>query len=216
MRQYYSPQFMGALAQMMPMGVTATGRPGELDIPGYGVRKFTDIREDPIYDYVALTTTIAKGDELVFFRNTADKKRWQTNLSEQSKLAAGEEAVIYRINVVPAPDTTPEDVLKIFKYGYGEFTFDDDNRVRSGPLLTFDQAHGLYGAIATTKNDERYGVVTNGVPSEGANPMLRLPLYIYENRTFRFSITFFTAPALSVDTFAWVILDCIRARPGIR
>ena len=76
--RYYSPQFMQSLGQMLPPGVTATGRPGELMIEGVGVKKFGDMRQDVIYDRVQVPAANPKGTELIWFRDIQNKTRLDT------------------------------------------------------------------------------------------------------------------------------------------
>ncbi len=213
--QFYSPQFMSALAQQLPPGITATGKPGELNIEGVGVRKFADMRQDFIYDRVQIAATNAAGTELWFFRDIQNKTRLETNMSQSARLPEGQQAVVYGVNFVLEPHTPPLDAEEILTLGYGEFILDDDNRVMSGPILVFPQRYGMYGNIMTTANDSQEGVVTNGIPSPGANPRLMIPLYISENRTFRFALRFYEACNLpsAAATAAWVMLSCLVSRP---
>jgi len=206
---------MAALAQQLPPGITATGKPGELNIEGVGVRKFADMRQDVIYDRVQIPATNAAGTELTWFRDIQGKTRLQTNMTQSAKLPEGQQAVIYGINFVLAPNTPPLDAETILSLGYGEFVLDDDNRVTSGPLLIFPQRYGMYGNIMTTANDAQEGVVSNGIPSAGANPRMMIPLYISENRTFRFMVRFYEAcnPPSAATNEAWVILSCLMSRP---
>jgi len=214
MRQY-SPQFLSSLGQMLPPGVTATGKPGELMIEGVGVRKFADMRQDIIYDRVAIPATNAAGSELVWFRDIQGKTRFETNMTQSSKLPEGQEAVIYRVNFMIRAKAPVKDVIEILNTAYGEFVLDDDNNVMSGPIVTFASAYGHYGQIMTTKNAVDEGVVNNGIPSQGANPRLMLPLYVSENRTFRFNLKFYEACNLpsAAASAAWVILDSLKTRP---
>jgi len=213
--QLYSPQYMAALAQQMPPGVTATGKPGELNIEGVGIRKFADMRQDIIYDRVQIPAANAVGTELVWFRDIAGKTLLETNMRDASKLPMGQQAVIYRINFLIRDDCPPKDKAEVYSTGYGEFVLDDNNKVKEGPINVFPQTYGMYGNIMTTKNDSDEGVVTNGLPSPGANPRLMIPIYLAEGRTFRFSLHFWEACNLpsAAPTYAWVILDALRSRP---
>lgn len=205
-----------ALGQVLPPGVVATGKPGELYIEGVGVRKFADMRQDVLYDRVTFTRTtgvISAGSRFVFFRDIQGKTRLETNMSQASRLPEGQEAIVYRINFLPIPDTTPADMKTMMSYAYGEMLLDEDNRVKSGPALTFGSAHGLYGNMQTTANDTTVGLITNGVPSPGANPRLMLPIYIAEGRTFRYDAVFYVATTLTADPIVYVTLDVLIARP---
>ena len=213
--QLYSPQFMAALAQQLPAGVQSTGKPGELYIEGVGIRKFADLREDPIYDRVQIPASNAVGSELVWFRDIQGKNKLETNMTDSSKLPQGQQAVVIRINFVIRPDCPPEDVAEILSTAECEFVLDDNNVVNAGPVLIFPQAYGMSGHMMTTKNDTTMGVVTSGIPSPGANPRKMIPVYLAEGRTFRFTLHFYEACDLpsTAATHAWVILDCLRSRP---
>ena len=212
----YSPAFMAALGQVLPPGVQATGKPGELFIEGVGVRKFADMRQDVLYDRVTFTREagdLPKGSRFVFFRDIQNKTRLETNMSQSGRLPTDQEAVVYRINLLPLPETDPDDMKLLMSYMYGEMVLDEDNKVRSGPALIFPSAHGLYGGIQTTKTDETVGNLSNGVPSTGANPRLMLPIFLGDGRTFRYDVVFYEAVTLSADPICYVILDCLIARP---
>lgn len=211
---YANPMNFGILSQILP-GITATGKPGEVEIPGVGKRMLQDMRQDRIYDRVAIPGTNAAGTQIVFFRDIQGKSRLETNMSQSSKLPEGQEAVSYRISFVIREDAEPDDKLAIYSYGYGEFILDDDNRVLSGPVICFPQTYGAYGQENTTKNDTTVGIISSGVPSAGAVPRLMLPIYISENRSFRFNLWFYEACDLpsTVATAAWVIQDVIWTRP---
>ncbi len=210
----YSPQFMAGLAQAFPPGVSATGKPGELFIEGVGVRKFADMRQDVIYDRVLLTpASIPAGTSFVYYRDIQGKTRQDTNMSQSSRLPEGQEAIVYRINVMPQADVDEADVRLILAEGYHEFVLDDDNRVRSGPVVTFPSAYGQYGNEQTTTNLATVGVISNGIPSAGANPRLLIPIYLSEGRTFRANLNFFTATVLSATSYCYVILDVLMTRP---
>jgi len=209
----YSSHLMAGLGQVLPPGVTATGKPGELHIEGVGVRKFADMRQGVIYDQVEIEASIAAGTEYVWFRDLAGKNKYQTNMTQQAALPQGNEAIVYRINVMPALDAIPEDIEAILANSYGVFVMDDDNTRKEGPVPIFGSAYGLYGNMMTTKNDLVEGVVSNGVPSPGAQPRLMIPEYIAEGRTFRFSMWFYTLTTLTAAVNCWVILDVLKTRP---
>lgn len=210
----YSPQFMAGLAQAFPPGVSATGKPGELFIEGVGVRKFADMRQDIIYDRVLLTpAAIPAGTSFVWYRDIQGKTRQDTNMSQSSRLPEGQEAIVYRINVMPQADVDEADIRLILAQAYFEMVLDDDNRVKSGPVVVFPSAYGQYGNESTTLNLTTAGVISNGVPSAGANPRLLIPIYLSEGRTFRANMSFFTLTTLSATAQCYVILDVLMTRP---
>ena len=210
----YSPQFMQRFGQVFPPGISATGKPGELFIEGVGVKKFADMRQDILYDRVLLTpAAIPAGTEFVWFRDIQGKTRQSTNISQSARLPEGQEAVVYRISVMPQCDADEADIRLILAGAYGEFVLDDDNRVKSGPIVTFPSAYGHYGNEQTTTNLATVGVMSNGVPSAGANPRLMIPIYLATGRTFRFSMWYFTLVTLSATVQCYVILDVLMTRP---
>lgn len=214
-RGQYTPGFLGSVfGQELPPGMSYTGKPGEYFIEGVGVRKFADLRQDVLYDRVLVTpASIPAGAEFVYFRDIAGKTRLSTNMSQASVLPKGQEAVVYRINFMPCPEMTEADLGLIESYGYGEFVLDDDNIKRSGPITTFPSAYGMYGNTQTTVNASTVSVVSNGVPSPGANPRLLIPIYISEGRTFRFNVKFFEATVMAAAWYCFVILDVLIMRP---
>lgn len=214
MAERFSPQFMAGLAQAFPPGISATGKAGELFIEGVGVRKFADMRQDIIYDRVLLTpAAIPAGTSFVFFRDIQGKTRQDTNMSQSSRLPDGQEAIVYRINVMPQADVDEANVRLVLAQAYFEFVLDDDNRVKSGPVVTFPSAYGEYGNEQTTTNLATVGVISNGVPSAGANPRLLIPIYLSEGRTFRSNLNFYTLTTLSATAQCYVILDVLMTRP---
>lgn len=212
--RYPSAAYLSQI-QQFPPGITATGRPGEIHIEGVGLRKVADMRQDRIWDRVAIPATNAAGSELVWFRDLAGKTRLETSMTQQSKLPEGQEAIVFSVCFILSPTTPPNDVTEILRRGYGELVLDDDNRILSGPLIFFPQRYGPYGNIMTTNTAVDDGLVTNGVPSPGANPRLMMPLYISENRTFRFTLRFWEVCNLPsvVATSAWVAMDVLISRP---
>ena len=212
--RYASPQFLAQI-QQFPPGITATGRPGEIHIEGVGLRKVADMRQDRIWDRVAIPATNTAGSELVWFRDIAGKTRLETSMTQQAKLPEGQEAIVFSVNFILNPTTAPNDVTEILRRGYGELVLDDDNRIMSGPIIFFPQKYGPYGNIMTTNTAVDEGLVTNGVPSPGANPRLMMPIYISENRTFRWTLRFYETCNLpsTVATSAWVSMDVLISRP---
>jgi len=203
---------LGALGQVIP-GLQTTGKPGEIYIPGVGVRKFADIRQDWIYDRVAHGAAIAAGDIYVYFRDTQNKNEQDTSMSQQSRLPEGTEAVVFRVNIMPQADEAYDDHRLIIGGATGKFILDENNVVMQGPCACFGSAYGLYGAEQTTQNLTSVGVINNGVPSPGAQPRMVIPQYISMNRTFRFEIVYRTLVTLSAATFVYVILDVLITRP---
>jgi len=210
----YSAAFMSTLGQVFPPGISPTGKPGELFIEGVGVRKFADMRQDVIYDRVQITpAAIPAGTDFVYFRDIQGKTRQDTNMSQSSRLPEGQEAIVYRMNVMPQADMDEADIRLFCAGAYAEAIMDDDLRIKSGPVVTFPSAYGTYGNEQTTTNLATVGVITNGVPSPGANPRMMIPVYLAENRTFRFDIKFYTLVTLSATGYVYVIYDVLQVRP---
>lgn len=217
--QLFTPQGSMALAQAMGPGVRWTGRPGRYHIEGVGEREFVDVRYDHIYDRVQIPAANAKGDELVWFRDVQGKSPLETSMRQMAKLPEGQEAVVLDICFMIRDDCPPKDKAEIYSTGFGKLVFDDDNTRIKGPITLFPQRYGMYGNIMTTKTDSDEGVVTNGIPSPGANPWIPAQLrpYISVNRTFMFHLHFYEACDLPSEaaTYAWVIMPAIMARPVV-
>jgi len=211
---YVNGILAGMMGQGLPGGITATGVPGEINIPGIGKQRLGDMRIDTIWDRVLITpASIPAGTRFPYFRDIQGKQRHETNMVEASRLPKGQEAIVYRINVLPLPNTPFEDVELILSYGYGEFLLDEDTRVKSGPLFLFPSAWGMYGNIMTTNTAATEGLGTNGIPSPGAQPRMMIPIFLSEQRTFRFDIVFYPATVLSGTTHIYVCLDVLMTRP---
>ncbi len=211
----YSAALMQSLGQILPPGVVSTGKPGELYIEGVGVRKFAEMRQDPIFDRVQITpASVPAGTTFEFFSNIQGKKPHETNMRSPSALPDGHEALVYRINFLLLPDTDGADKQKVLSYGYGKLILDEDNTKREGPIITFPSAYDAYGGFATTKTDTTLSVISSGIPSPGAQPRMMIPVYIAERRTFRFELIFHEAVTLTATTYAYVILDSIRTKPA--
>jgi len=201
-----------ALGQVIP-GLQATGKPGEIFIPGVGVRRFADIRQDWIYDRVEHANAPPAGTIYTYFRDTQGKDDQDTSMTMQSRLPEGTEAVVFRVNIMPQANELYADHRLIIGGTIGKFILDENNVVMQGPCACFGSAYGLFGFEQTTTNLATVGVIANGVPSPGAQPRMVIPQYISTNRTFRFEIVYRTLTTLSAATFVYVILDVLITRP---
>ena len=217
MRGRYTPGFLGnAFGQQYPPGIRPTGNPGEFYIEGVGVRVFADMRQDMIWDRVggSIGTTIAAGDDMVFFRDTQSKSKFATSMRQQSSLPQGQEALVYRINAMPDLMEIVEDKRLLIAGGFGDFVLDDNNIVKTGPIWTFPSAYGEYGQIMATDTTVTEGTLANGVASASANPKLMLPHYLSNGRSFRFDWTYYEEVTIAAsDALLWVLLDALITRP---
>jgi hypothetical protein len=133
------------------------GRPGKFLETGTGqVIDISDYREDDKYDTVALPTgAVTAGQELILFRDVANKRDIDTNFSQQSRLSAGEEMIIDRVGL-----TAPSDIKKLAECAFYRV---EVNRLLliEGPAIKFPSGYGLYGN--TVENNQ--GIVSIGVPA---------------------------------------------------
>lgn len=216
----YNPRYSMAAFGQLP-GITPTGVPGEFFIEGVGKRKFSEMREWCTHDQVITATTAGVfpvGTQMVFFRDIQGKTPRQTNMTQSGRLAQGYEMMVYRINVIPSPLLPARDALALLDEANAEFVLDEDKKVKAGPMYIFGSAHGPYGVytIDGSPGAVHTGLISNGVPSPGANPGLKLPIYVSEGRTFRFNLDVFTAitfPEGSANIKVDVLLDNLLTRP---
>lgn len=147
--------------------------PGTLQIPSLGrTIKLVEWREDSFYDTVQSPLAPTAGQSLEVFRDLTNKNLQHTNLRTSRRIPAGSEFICYRISVIPAQAignivTLDADILKLCYAATLTFKL-NDRLIQEGPLYKFQGGFGVTGS--TTRNAT--GVVTIGVPSAAAAPML--------------------------------------------
>jgi hypothetical protein len=169
------------------------GKPGQfLDTSTGKVLDISEYREDDKYDTNVLPAGIVTaGTENVFFRDVASKRLIDSNLTQQSRLSAGEEMVIERVgatvslaigNVLPKP----ADIKKVVENAFMRVEI---NRLLliEGPLLKFPSGYGLAGQ--TQETDQ--GIVSIGVPSTAAAAKLVKTQYLTSNHEMEGRMTFY-------------------------
>lgn len=205
-----------AFGNQFPPGMTPTPKPGQFYIEGVGIREFSDIRQDMIWDRCggSIGATITAGEQHVFFRDSTGKSRYETSMRQQSSLPEGQEALIYRIGAMPDLNEIVEDQRLMIAGGLVAFVLDDNNTVKEGPMCTFPCAWGVYGNQMTTESTSEQGALSNGVPSAGANLRLMIPHYLSNKRTFRGDITYHEEVTITAsDAYLWMLLDALITRP---
>jgi hypothetical protein len=143
------------------------GRPGQfLDTSTGKILNISEFREDDKYDTVHIPAgAIAAGTEFIFFRDTAGKRLIDTNLTQQSRLSAGEEMVVERvgatIRLASGDDLpAPADIKKVAEDSFFRMEVNQLLLIE-GPLIKFPSGYGLAGV--TTESDQ--GIVSIGVAS---------------------------------------------------
>lgn len=192
---------------------------GTIFIPGLGVQKITDWREDIIYDAELLPVAIANGQMFTFFRNLAiagvPKSRLFTNMVTPSQLPAGHRAIIYGIHFMPMFDANVQDAQAILTGGYVEFVTGDTKREKSGPIWSFQSPFGMTGCVELDGNALPVvsGQLNNGVPSPASLGKMQIPIDITNELTFQCTLTFFNAVTLFMPTMVYCILRAFINTP---
>lgn len=185
---------------------------GTIIVPGQGIVKLTDWRQDNIYDCELLPATLTAGRTITFFRNMeiagVPKTPLETNIITPSQLPSGHKAVIYGMHIQPALDATAENARTIIAGGYAEFITGETKRERQGPLWMWGSPYGLTGiksndgALAPYTFDS----INNGVPSPASQIKMDIPLELTNELTFRATIQFPSGATLSTPTRVYFIL----------
>jgi len=190
--------------------VIAQGRePGEVYVRGVGFIRVETWDDGMIFDtiYIRPTsgTTLAGGTRYIFFqdllRPQAVVSAWggenlkpasETNMTTPGQLPSGWELIVLDIGVHIPADISRTDANAILKYGYLEFKLDGSSVRMSGPLTRFASGYGIWGTanVASTSGSVNVGIYQNGLPSIAGKPLLSLPIYITDKRTFRAELVF--------------------------
>jgi len=169
------------------------GRPGKFLETGTGkVLDISDYREDDKYDTEILPAkAVAAGTQLTFYRDVANKRRIDTNLTQQSRLSAGEEMIIDRVGVTLRSATgnllpPPADLKRVAEDAFITFTVNQLLLIE-GPVIKFPSGYGLAGN--TVENGQ--GIVSIGVPSTAAAAKLLKTQLITSEHEIQALLTFF-------------------------
>lgn len=191
----------------MQAGIVPGPEPGTIMIPGLGMQKLTDWREDTIYDTELMPVTIQSGQTFTFFRNLAiagvPKTRWHTNMVTPSQLPSGHMAIIYGIHFRVELEADPYDAQVIYNNAYIEFVTGDTKREKSGPMVQFPSPYGMSGSVSLDGNAAPvfYNIVNNGIPSPTSIGKLHIPITLTNELTFWASVIFYNACTLSAVSF---------------
>lgn len=186
--------------------------PGTIYVPGQGMQKITDWRTDIIYDAELLPTTIAAGQQFIFFRNLAiagvPKTRRETNIITPSQLPYGNRAVIYGIHFHPIFNAFPDDAIALLSNGYVELVTGDTKREAAGPIWRFPSPYGITGFAGLDGGGAPMvlSAINNGVPSASAIGKMEIPVELPSLMTFQATLTFFTAQTLFQTTLMYCVL----------
>lgn len=193
-----------------------------------GVSQFIAENTDVIrYDTMFIdNAAISEDSSTRLFRDLTNKEKLDANFPEANKLCAnGEVITIERIGVyvcLAAGNTVarPDDIKKVLESGYLEVKF-DKKMVDEGPLWRFQPGFGMIGQ--TTEN--LAGVITNGVPSDGAY-RLRQPQTVtnatsievfvkFPNRNWATSLTT-EMPTITNELLLKVLFAGVLKEPAMR
>ena len=202
------------------------GKAGTFVVPQTGkVIKLVEWREDNLYDTVNLqsgTTSTAAGTELLYFDSLANKKKRDTNLNKAHAIPAGWEMVITRIGfyfhlTTGNTEATPADAKKVYE-GASILSQINETVIADGWVLGYQIGIGMAGQT----NETGQGVISPGVASIGAAPVLLVPQEVNDGHDIRATLRFdnnswtttsFTQPSLSVGATAKHIFRGFIKRP---
>lgn len=210
----------GYLGQANGAGNIMPGsEPGTIYVPGVGMQRITDWREDIIYDAEQLPINIAAGQQFVFFRNLAiagvPKTPLQTNMVTPSQLPQGHRAIVYGIHFMTMPNVVHDDVQAIMANGYAEFITGDQKREKRGPIWSFPSPYGLTGYIAMDGlvAPREVSTINNGVPSPASIGKMSIPIDLTNELTFQCSVIFYNAVVLTAVSMLYCVLRAYIQTP---
>lgn len=189
---------------------------GTLVIPSLGrTIKLVEWREDDFYDSVQQASGAATaGTSLEVFRDLSNKNLQHTNLKTSRRIPAGSEFILARIGVVPAQAigntlVTDDDIIKLAYAATMTFKL-NDRLITEGPLYKYQSGYGVTGS--TTRNAT--GVVTIGVPSAAAAPVLMVAQNIADDddlvATIDFKNNSWIAGGASMPTFTAAVIATVN------
>lgn len=158
-------------------------KPGHLFIPSLNQTiSQNELKQDDLYDTVEFVSgSQAAGTEQTLFDNRTNKKLQHTNLKRDNQIGSHQELAILRVgaSVTQALGNTVVSGQDIKKAAWGAYLQLEVNerRVAEGPLAKFGSGYGAAGS--TSENDE--SVVTIGVASVAASPLLLVPQPVNDN-----------------------------------
>jgi hypothetical protein len=169
------------------------GRPGQfLDSSTGKILNISEFREDDKYDTVHIPAgLITQGTSFVFFRSTEGKSLVDTNLTQQSRLSAGEEMVVERVGATMRLATGndlphPADFKKVSEDSFFRMEVNQLLLIE-GPLIKFPSGYGLAGQ--TQETDQ--GIVSIGIASTASAAKLVKTQLLTQRHEIEGRLTFF-------------------------
>ena len=169
------------------------GRPGQfLDTSTGKILNISEFREDDKYDTIHIPSgLVTQGTSFVFFRSTEQKGLVDTNLTQQSRLSAGEEMVVERVGCTIRLATgddlpAPADIKKVAEDSFFRMEVNQLLLIE-GPLIKFPSGYGLAGQ--TQESDQ--GIVSIGVASTASAAKLIKTQLLTQRHEIEARLTFF-------------------------
>jgi hypothetical protein len=169
------------------------GRPGQfLDTSTGKILNISEFREDDKYDTIHIPAgAVTGGSSFVFFRSTEQKQLVDTNLTQQSRLSAGEEMVVERVGATIRLATgndlpPPADIKKVAEDSFFRMEVNQLLLIE-GPLIKFPSGYGLAGQ--TQETDQ--GIVSIGVPATASAAKLVKTQLLTQRHEIEGRLTFF-------------------------
>jgi len=125
--------------------------PGEVDVPGVGVRKFKQWCMKSYYYRITIPQDIDANATIGLFCGHIGDKEW-TNFERACMLPVGHEALIYRVSLIARPEkhTFLIDVMRAVLSGHLTILTDGEEFI-SEPLFFF--AVNLFGEMTSREKD---------------------------------------------------------------
>jgi hypothetical protein len=169
------------------------GRPGQfLDTASGKILNISEFREDDKYDTVHIPSgAVTQGTQFVFFRSTEQKSLVDTNLTQQSRLSAGEEMVVERVGLTIRLATGddlphPADIKKVAEDAFFRMEVNQLLLIE-GPVIKFPSGYGLSGNTQETEQ----GIVSIGVPATASAAKLIKTQLLTQRHEIEGRLTFF-------------------------
>lgn len=177
------------------------GRPGQfLDTASGKILNISEFREDDKYDTIHIPAgLVTQGTQFVFFRSTEQKSLVDTNLTQQSRLSAGEEMVVERVGLTIRLATgndlpAPADIKKVAEDSFFRMEVNQLLLIE-GPVIKFPSGYGLAGQTQETDA----GIVSIGVPSTASAAKLIKTQLLTQRHEIEGRLTFFGRTGFVTD-----------------
>lgn len=174
--------------------VTNPNKPGVIFVPELGEEfLLSKEREGIFYDTAELASGAqTKGNQLVFFQNFSNKNAQHFNIGKNGKLPSGNALAMVRtgFQILQCQGNTvavDTDIMKVAYAGSAAFSINERIILKGEPLFTLPTGYGMAGM--TTQNAT--GVITTGIPSAAAAPLLRNAQPVLDRDDLNSTVTLF-------------------------